>query len=124
MALHEKRNGRERKTKLARKTDVLRIYFDIDENRIAEDGTKSLYLSITDPEGHLLTGGSGSGVTSTSSGTPLNYTLLKQIPLKQDEPVKDVTVDWKQNEDFKKGVYSIAIYNGGYKIGGGDAMLN
>ena len=123
-ALHVKHSGKEKKTARARKADVLRIYFDIDENRIAEDGTKDLYLSIKDPDGHLLKGASGSGVTNTSNGSPLDYSLLKQIALKQDEPVKDVTVDWKQDDDFKKGVYRIAIYNGGYKIGGGDVTLN
>jgi peptidoglycan hydrolase CwlO-like protein len=124
-ALHLKHHGRkEKKTARARKTDILRIYFDIDENRVAEDGTKKLYLSIVDPEGHLLKSATGSGVTEASNGTPLDYSLLKQIPLKQDEPVKDVTVDWKQKGDYEKGTYKIAIFNGGYKIGSGDVVLN
>jgi len=124
-ALHLKHHGRrEKKTARARKVDVLRVYFDIDENRIAEDGTKKLYLAIKDPDGHLLTNVSGSGVTNFTTGEPLQYSVLKQIPLKQDEPVKDITVDWKQDSDYEKGLYSIVIYNGGYKIGGGDVMLN
>jgi len=125
MAEHLKHHGTvEKNTKHARKADVLKVVFDIDENRIAENGTKKLYLVITDPSGTLLSNtASGSGVTTNSNGTPLNYSVLKEIPLVTNEPVKDVEVEWKQDDDFKKGTYSIAIYNGGYKIGGGQVEL-
>jgi len=124
-AEHLKHHGTvEKDTKRARKADVLKVVFDIDENRIAENGTKKLYLVITDPSGTLLSNAqSGSGVTTNSNGTPLNYSVLKEIPLVTNEPVKDIEVEWKQDGDYKKGAYSIAIYNGGYKIGGGQVEL-
>ncbi len=124
-AEHLKRHGTvEKDTKRARRADVLKVVFDIDENRIAEDGTKKLYLVITDPSGSLLSSTeSGSGVTTNSNGTPLNYSVLKEIPLVTNQPVKDIEVEWKQDGDYKKGTYSIAIYNGGYKIGGGQVEL-
>jgi peptidoglycan hydrolase CwlO-like protein len=126
MAVHLKHHGkREKNTDRARKADVLKVCFDIDENRIAENGTKKLYLVITAPDGKLLSNPtSGSGVTTASDGNPLNYSVLKEVPLKQDEPVKNVTVDWRQDNDYEKGDYKIAIYNGGYKIGDGDVVLN
>ena len=124
-AEHLKHHGTvEKDTKRARRADVLKVTFDIDENRIAENGTKKLYLVITDPSGNLLSNtASGSGVTTNSNGTPLNYSVLKEIPLVTNEPVKDIEVEWKQDGDYKKGTYSIAIYNGGYKIGGGQVEL-
>jgi hypothetical protein len=126
LALHLKHHGKkEKNTKRAKKADVLRVYFDIDENRIAEDGNKKLYLVIKDPDGNLLSNPSdGSGITTSSNGNPLNYSLVKEVPLKQNEPVYDVSANWTQDSDYKKGAYSIAIYNGGYKIGGGEVVLN
>jgi DNA-binding transcriptional regulator YiaG len=125
-ALHLKRHGtKEKDTHRARKADVLRVTFDIDENRIAENGTKKLYLVIKDPEGRLLNNPSnGSGTTTASDGSQLQYSILKEIPLKQNEPVNNLSADWKQDDDYKKGTYTITIYNEGYKIGGGKVELD
>ena len=123
-AVHIKRSGREKNTKRARRADELKINFDIDENRIAENGTKQLYLVIKDPSGNLLSDpASGSGSTTSSNGTKLNYTVLKEIPLVTNEPVKNITVEWKKENEYEKGTYSITIYNGGYRIGGGMVEL-
>lgn len=125
IALHLKHNGKkEKKTERARKVNILHIVFDIDENRIADDGNKNLYLSITAPDGSLLNSPSYSSGTFTSSkGQQISYSVLKQIFLHKDESEQDVSVDWKQPSKFKKGIYNIVIYNGGYKIGGGNVRL-
>lgn len=123
-AIHVKRNEKEKETKRARRADLLRVDFDIDENRIAENGTKKLYLVIKDPSGNLFSSTAvGSGTTTTAKGAPLKYSLLKEIYLKTNEPVKDVSVEWKEERDYQKGIYSIEFYNGGYKIGGGKVEL-
>lgn len=122
--LHLKRNGHEVTTAKARRVDVFRIYFDIDENRIAESGTKDLFIRILDPNGNLLSNAAyGSGVSATYDGSQLNYTIKKQVALEQNQPVKDVTVDWHQESDYKRGIYTIEIYNSGYKIGSGTVTL-
>lgn len=113
-----------RETEKASKVDVLRIYFDIDENRIAESGRKEIFLRITGPDGNVLSNAAyGSGVTTTSDGQSLNYTLLKQIELQQAQPVKNVTIDWNQDSDYKRGNYNIQFYHEGYKIGEGNVTL-
>jgi hypothetical protein len=120
-----KRGGtKEKETTRASRVDILRIMFDIDENRVAESGKKELFLKIIGPEGNVLSNAAyGSGVTSTADGQTLNYTLLKQIDLQTGVPVKDVTIDWHQDSDYKKGTYQIEIYNEGYKVGGGNVSL-
>jgi len=120
-ALHLKHHGtKEKKTVRARKTNVLRVDFDIDENRIAENGTKKLYLVITGPDGQLLSDNvMVAGNMNASDGSVVKYSVEKDIALHKNEPVKDVIVDWKQENGYKKGNYNITIYNGGYKIGGG-----
>jgi hypothetical protein len=121
-----RRNGRkEKETGRAKRVDVFRIVFDIDENRIAEDGVKDLYLRIVGPNGKLLTNSAyGSGETDTYNGDPLTYTLAKQVSLKQGEPVRNVMVDWHQDNTYDRGTYNIEIYNEGYKIGAGSINLN
>lgn len=115
---------KEKETTKARKVDLLRIKFDIDENRIAESGTKDLYLRIIGPDGNLLSNAAyGSGITTASDGTSLHYTLQKQISLTKDQSVKDIIIDWNQDSDYKKGSYTIEIYNEGYKIGSGSIAL-
>ncbi len=123
-AIRKKRNGKEIETKKAKKADVLRVTFDIDENRIAESGTKVIYLRIVAPEGTVLNNpANGSGMLTTSKGDHLSYTLAKSLPLIQNQPVKNVTVDWNQDGDYTKGVYKIEIYNDGFGVGSGEVNL-
>ncbi|RYE25729.1 MAG: hypothetical protein EOP51_03130 [Sphingobacteriales bacterium] len=120
-----RRGGKkEIETGKAKKVDVFRIMFDIDENRIAEDGKKEVFVRVTNPDGQVLSNAAyGSGVTTTADGQSLNYTMLKQVDLMQSQPVKDITLDWNQDSDYKKGVYTIEFFNEGYKIGGGSVTL-
>ena len=123
--LHTKRNGREKETAKARRVDVLRITFDIDENRIAESGVKEIDVRMTGPDGVTLSNAAyGSGITTLSDGSTLNYTVMKQIPLQQNQSVKNISIDWRQDSEYKKGVYTIDIYNNGYKVGGGSVTLH
>ena len=123
-ALHLKHSGREKKTIKARKVNEFRMRFDIDENRIAEAGTKKLYITIKGPHGNILANNAlSSGITNLFNGKAVNYTMEKDITLKQNEDVKDVTVDWKQDGTYEKGTYEIEIYNRGYPIGEGTVAL-
>ncbi len=124
-AIHLKKHGtKEKETNRARRADELKVAFDIDENRVAENGTKTLYLVIKDPAGNLLSNtAAGSGSTTISNGSQLNYSVQKDIPLVTNEPVKDISIEWNQEADYESGVYTITIYNGGYRIGGGQVEL-
>lgn len=120
-----RRGGKkEKETSRAGRVDIMRIMFDIDENRVAESGKKEIFLRITGPDGNVLSNAAyGSGVTSGADGSSINYTLLKQIDLVQNQPVKDLTIDWKQDSEYKAGSYNIEIYNDGYKVGSGRVTL-
>jgi peptidoglycan hydrolase CwlO-like protein len=54
-AINLKNGGKEKVTTTAKRTDVLRISFDLDENRIAPSGDKELYVCVTGPDGHPIT---------------------------------------------------------------------
>ena len=122
--IHVKKNGKEKETSKARKVDVLRIMFDIDENRIAESGTKQIYLRIIAPDVSIMSSpANGSGMLTTSKGDQLSFSVVKGVPLTQGQPLKNVMVDWKQDGDYKKGSYTIEIYSEGYKVGSGAVTL-
>lgn len=123
-AIRIRKNGKEKETSKAKKADVLRITFDIDENRIAESGTKTVYLRVMEPNGAVINDpAKGSGMITTSKGDHLSYTLSKSIALTQNQPSKGIVVDWKQDGDYQRGAYKIEIYNDGYNIGGGQVEL-
>lgn len=123
--INQKRGGeKEVETSRARKVDILRIVFDIDENRIAESGMKEIFLTITGPDGVLLSNAAyGSGVTTDADGASLNYTLVKRVNLDKGQNLSNVSVDWKQDSNYKKGEYVITFYNSGYNIGSGRVSL-
>ena len=122
--IHVKKNGKEKETKKAKKVDVLRILFDIVENRIAENGTKQVYLRILSPDGTILSSpANGSGNMTTAKGDQQSYSIVKSVPLTQGQPLKNITADWNQDGDYARGVYSIEIYSEGYKVGSGNVTL-
>ena len=124
-AIDLRRHGtKQKETEKARKADLLRIQFDIDENRIAEAGSKEIYIAITGPDGTLLSNAAfGSGSTTKNDGGALNYTMVKQVSLQENQSVKDIVVDWNQDSEYLKGDYSIELYHEGFKIGSGSVHL-
>jgi hypothetical protein len=105
-------------TKKASKVDKIRIYFDIDKNKITSAGNKQLFIQIKDPNGEILANAqNGSGVTTNEKGETIAYTLIKNISLKSNEAINDVMIDWKQAAAFKKGNYQIFIIYEGDVIG-------
>lgn len=115
---------KEKETEKARRVDLLRITFDIDENRIAESGSKELAICITNPNGELLSNAAlGSGSFTTADGQSRYYSVSKSVMLQTEQPVKDVNVDWQQSSEYTKGAYSVEIYHQGFLIGKGSVNL-
>lgn len=120
-----RRGGKKvKETERARRVDVLRIKFDIDENRIRETSVTEFYLRITGPQGNVLSNAAyGSGVTTMDNGETVNYTLSKLIEVPYNTEVSDVVVDWNQDSDYESGDYRIEIFQGGFKVGSGNVSL-
>ena len=117
VGLHE-RGSKEKETTTARKVDKLRITFDL-ENRITPSGSKEVFVCITAPDGTpVAVEALGSGKFVTRDGVEKIFTKKVQINYNQGEK-QTVTVEWKQNSDFKTGNYKIEVYHNGFKIGEG-----
>jgi len=126
IAVNLSRGGRkEKETTKAKRVDVVRIIFDIDENRVAESGMKQLNIRILNPDGELLSNAAlGSGFFHLAEGGKQTFfSLPKEIPLQTGQPMKDIKVDWRQSAQYEKGSYTVEIYHEGYLIGKGAALL-
>lgn len=118
-----KRNGKEVETSKAKRADMMRVSFDLDDNRIAPSGNKEIYVAITSPDGApLAVEALGSGRFTLEDGTEKLYTVKKSVSYNTGEK-QLVSMDWKQNSDFKVGDYTVEIYHDGYKIGAGKVTL-
>lgn len=123
LGIREKGNGKEKETTVAKRVDKLRITFDIDENRIAQSGSKNIYVCITGPNGKpLALEALGSGRFSTRIGEEKFYTQKIDINYTQGQR-QTLSIDWKQQSDFETGDYKIEVYNNGFKIGEGIRSL-
>jgi hypothetical protein len=49
--------------------------------------------------------------------------MAKQVMLSENQSVRDVVLNWNQDTNYLKGMYSIEIYHEGYKIGSGSVTL-
>ncbi|PSL47708.1 hypothetical protein CLV51_102565 [Chitinophaga niastensis] len=118
-----KHNGKEVETTKAKRADMMRVTFDLDDNRIAPTGDKEIYVAITSPDGSpLAVEALGSGRFTLEDGTEKLYTAKKTVAYVTGQK-QTVSMDWKQNSDFKPGDYSVEIYHNGFKIGQGKVTL-
>ncbi len=122
-AVKERNSGKEKTTNSAKRADKLRISFYLDENRIATTGTKQLYIIAKDPSGKIIKEDAlGSGRFGTREDGTLDYTTKVDVEYKQSES-KFVGFDLRQSERYVKGNYAIVVYQNGFKIGEGVAIL-
>jgi predicted nuclease with TOPRIM domain len=114
--INVKNSGKEKETTTAKRVDVLRISFNLDENRIAPTGTKELYVAVTAPDGRPVTMASGSGTFDTREEGSKTYTNKVAVPYEQGKR-STVSFDWKQEGRYQLGAYKIEVYHNGFKIG-------
>lgn len=111
-----KHSGKEKETTTAKRVDLLRISFDLDENRIAPSGSKELYVAVTAPDGRPVTMANGSGTFDTREEGAKTYTNIVTVPYEQGKRAT-VGFDWKQEGNYQLGEYKIEVYHNGFKIG-------
>jgi len=123
-AINIKGSGKEKVTSTAKRVDVLRISFDLDENRIAPSGDKELYVCVTGPDGQPITiPSNGSGTFQSRDEGQKVFTNKLNVQYQQGKRMP-VSFDWKpESGKYQTGDYKIQIYQNGYKIGEGTKEL-
>ncbi|MFM2385544.1 MAG: hypothetical protein RL660_301 [Bacteroidota bacterium] len=105
--------GKEVNTEKAKRTKVMRISFDLDDNRLAESGEKQIYIVVYGPDGAAYK----RGTFNLSDGTQKAFTTTKTVSYTQGKATKDIGYDWTPEGKFDAGDYTVEIYHQGYKIG-------
>lgn len=121
--INEKNSGKEKSTASAKRADKLRVSFNLDENRIATSGPKQLFIIARDPSGKVIKEEAlASGTINTRQDGQVNFTTKIDVEYKQGE-AKNISFDLRQTEKYIKGNYSVVVYQNGFKIGEGVAIL-
>ncbi|MEN7550202.1 chromosome segregation protein SMC [Rapidithrix thailandica] len=98
-----------------RHIDQLKVAFHLDENHLAELGTKTIMLRITDPEGSALYNVAAGSGSFSYEGSDIFYTASKDILF--DNSKQPVNFMYEKGSEFKKGPYQVELYSEGVMIG-------
>ena len=106
-------SGKEVETDKASRIDKIKMSFDINDNLIAESGEKELYIVVYKPDGTLATFENRSSGTISVNNKNIQYSDKISVDYQKDI-TKNVEFEWL-NDDFKKGSYTIEIYENNSK---------
>ncbi len=124
-ALNIRKSGKKQtETSRAKRADVLRITFDVIENRFTEKGEEEFNIRIVNPKGMLLSNAAlGSGSFLDEEGETIFYSVSKRIDITPGKPKRNIVVDWNQGADYVKGPYVVEVYHKGFLVGSGSVSL-
>lgn len=111
-AIRERRRGDEPTTK-ARRTDKLRVCFNINQNLVAKPGNRDFFVRIIDPNNVVLSADPAN--TIEFEGEDVQYTIKRTINYQNNE--QEVCVVWDQDEKFEKGYYNVVVFFEGKEVG-------
>lgn len=114
-----KSNGKESDETKAKNVNKLKISFTVAGNQVAAKGTHDIFFRIIDPTGNLITANDGG--TFNADGNELQASYRTSIDFYDDG--KTYTVDWRSQQPFQKGTYTILMYADGYTMGKGSIYL-
>lgn len=97
-------SGKQVATEKARKADVLKISFTINENVVAKPGERTYYVQIIDSKNNVL----GEKKTESFGEKSLTYSFVTNINY-ENKPVQ-VTQDLP-GENFEKGTYFVNVFD-------------
>jgi hypothetical protein len=111
-------SGRQRETSRALRTDMIRVCFQLMENRIAEPGRKQLHIQIVDTAGNILPPAEGAAGT-TPEGTPVSASRLVDYA----NNALDACVFFTPQSPLAPGIYRVTVLEGEEPVGTTDLEL-
>jgi hypothetical protein len=97
-------SGKQIATEKARKADVLKISFTINENKVAKQGDKTYYVQVIDSKNNVL----GEKKTASFGSNSLTYSFTSTV--NYENKSVDVTQDLP-GKDFEKGTYFVNVFD-------------
>ncbi len=97
-------SGKQIATEKARRADILKISFTINENKVAKPGEKTYYIQVIDSKNNVL----GDKKTESFGAETLTYSFATTVDY-QNKPVQ-VTQDLP-GSNFEKGTYFVNVFD-------------
>ncbi len=108
-----KNNGKYATTQRSNQVDVMRINFQIDNNKYISAGYKEVYILIQNPAGTIL---NRKGTFKVNNGKELTYTEKTNAYYNNNHLNISMVTD-RFIQRIVKGIYTITIYIEGYPVG-------
>ncbi len=112
-----KRDLTGKETDRARKTDKLRLCFQLDENRVSKPGKRDLYIRILAPDGKILNAGTTDEYKFEFNG--LRGYFSDHLLVEYNNEASEYCLDWTKPEDdyeMISGKYQIYLYAEDYEM--------
>lgn len=99
-----------------KKAERLMITFDVMENKAAEPGEKSIYITVTNPAGKIIETSESGTFTNAENNVSTPYTLIHKFSYSNSDQKEAAHVELKK-EERKPGNYTIEFYCDGLLCG-------
>jgi cell division protein ZapB len=106
----------------AKQLSKIKVLLNIEENKLAEIGTKKIYMRLLEPEGSALYNAVAGSSSFTYLGREIFYTAMQEILF--DNTKQQVSFEYDKGTEFKTGQYTVEIYSEGAMIGINTFIVN
>ena len=103
--------GQKEVTERAKHTDYMDICFVISENPIAEKGRRELFIQVVGPDNNVVA--DKGAVNFGESSLIYSY----KVDLNYNNLAEEICATIKNDEDFKKGIYHVSLFERDRKLG-------
>lgn len=108
--------GRERTGRFRnRQLEKLKISFTLGENKVAEAGTKDIYVQVFSPNNQVIFDVAKGSGTFNLDGREEFFTAKQDILF--DNTQQQLTYYYEKGSDYNSGIYNVKVYADGFLIG-------
>lgn len=112
-----KSSGKEVETNRAKRAEKIKVCFTLGENKIAEKGTREVYVRILSPEGKVLAEGADDSYMFTFEGVKGLYSAKRKVEYQNEVITGCAYFAVKDGETLPSGAYVADIFADKSKIG-------
>lgn len=113
-AIHQGWPRREVSTSRAKRVDLVKVAFTLEDNFLADLGEKDFYLRIVTPEGATLSSESNGGGKFSFQGSEYLYTMKHTLDF--DNTRQSVTFYYDRGTAWNSGKYTAELWAEGFKL--------
>jgi hypothetical protein len=99
----------------AKKVEKVKVTFNLARNDVSPKETKAIYLRILEPDGAALYNLSTGGGTFSVDGQESFYTQKQDVVF--DNTKQPIQFTYAKGAEYKKGVHTVEVYEGGAMMG-------